>query len=751
MSERDDETIDEATASEVAPGADDATADDPATTDDASGGVAKLPPVEIDGDDGAPIAEPSFPGPLSLHLASARGAFYMKDAAGTERLWLLALDTYAATRLAVAGLGADFTLVDDPAGPQWAPDGTRLAVTVRPIAGGPTHVRLLDPETGASARLVAHEAADSWPRWSPNGDMIAFVAERDGQSAIALAFPGEGLSPAIQVTKPGAGQSDREPTWDVEPSRVRLAFLRHHPEKGTDAAGDHIWIVYPATGEEKTISKRILARHSLRWGPTRPLVMHIAKDTDWENVAVINADNQASWTITSEAGDKADPQWAPDGNRVLFSRRKGGVQNVCDRATSAAASEVLDTADGVASSPRWLPMADADRPVLFVHRSASGAVSFVRKDNNKGTAATTTVAAPGSANHGRSLIVPSVLEMTIAGLKSGGLFYRRAEGSGPAPTVILLGARPDQGPSAAFDAAAQALAATGAAVFCPVLPGAAGFGKKVANGRKERVGFESEVEDLLDVIAALAPNAGVDERRIAVVGEGYGGTLALLLAGSRPDAIQAVAAIDPIVDWDEALDSGDRAFRAWVLDTYGLPLADAETYTLRNPLTFAGVVAAPLLLVGKSPDDVHLGQLAGGLDDLGKGYWLEFSAAESRWEAWARVGRFLVAAFRGQLDPAAARRSPATAAPAPVNAAGVLTFEIPAESAAPVPAPAPAAAPDAPADIPAEAEAQPAAVAEPTPGVAAEPEAPAPATEPAPAPAPVKPAAVNPVVRPDDL
>ena len=737
MSERDDETLDESAPTEVAAGAEEVT-DAPATPEadaiaDSDGSVAKLPPVDLDRDDGAPISEPAIPGVLSLHLPSSRAAFYMKDGDGTEQVWLLGLDTYAATRLDVAGLGADFTLVDDPAGPQWAPDGTRLAITACPIGGGPTHLRLLDPETGASARLVSHAAADSWPRWSPNGDMIAFVAERDGQSAIALAFPGEGLSPAIQVSKPAAGQSDREPTWDVEPTRVRLAFLRHHPEKGTDPAGDHIWLVYPATGEEKTISKRILARHSLRWGPTRPLVMHIAKDTDWENVAVINADNQASWTITSEAGDKADPQWAPDGNRVLFSRRKGGVQNVCDRATSAAASEVLDPGDGVAYSPRWLPMADADRPVLFVHRSASGAVSFVRKDNNKGTAATTTVAAPGSASHGRSLVVPAVLEMTIAGLKSGGLFYRRAEGSGPAPTVILLGARPDQGPSAAFDAAAQALAATGAAVFCPVLPGAAGFGKKVANGRKERVGFESEVEDLLDVIAALAPNAGVDEHRIAVVGEGYGGTLALLLAGSRPDAIQAVAAIDPIVDWDEALDSGDRAFRAWVLDTYGLPLADAETYTLRNPLTFAGVVAAPLLLVGKSPDDVHLGQLATGLDDLGKGYWLEFSAAESRWEAWSRIGRFLVAAFRGQLDPAAARRSPATAAPAPVNAAGVLTFDIPAESAAPAPAPVPetAAELEAPADIPA---------------VLA---APAPAADPAPA--PVKPAAVNPVVRPDDL
>ncbi len=57
-------------------------------------------------------------------------------------------------------------------------------------------------------------------------------------------------------------------------------------------------------------------------------MLHVAQEADWDHIAVVNADDQASWTISSETGDKSDPQWADDGNRVLFLRNKGGIVNV---------------------------------------------------------------------------------------------------------------------------------------------------------------------------------------------------------------------------------------------------------------------------------------------------------------------------------------------------------------------------------------------------------------------------------------
>ena len=107
------------------------------------------------------------------------------------------------------------------------------------------------------------------------------------------------------------------------------------------------------------------------------------------------------------------------------------------------------------------------------------------------------------------------------------------------------------------------MAATGLAVYQPILPGMYGNGRKISGARKDRADFESEVDDLLLVIDLLRENNGVDGSRIAIVGEGYGGALALVLAGSRPGTVQGVVAIDPIVDWDIALDDATGAERLY--------------------------------------------------------------------------------------------------------------------------------------------------------------------------------------------
>ena len=607
-----------------------------------------LPPAEPEPDARAPLDDQLIPGEVSLDPTGKRAAFLQRDSNGLPWLWTLDLETGAMMPVSLERQEDAYTFVEEAGGPQWSPDGEFLALTARFEGSERTHIRVVDVSSGVSAVIVRHPGSDSWPRWSPDGEWIAFVSERDGQQVIAVASA-QGDGPATQLTMPPMGQRDREPTWDVKGGR--LAFLRTQPPTDTSVAGDHIWTVDLAGGVEKQLTKKVLGRHSLRWGPSRPLVLHIAQDADWDNIAVVNADNQAAWTISSEQGDKSDPQWSSDGNRVLFLRSKFGIVNCCDRATSAASSEVLDPGNGRAWSPRWLP-GTTDKIAFYAFMPATGGPRFYIQGNKK-DAERTEVPAPGGWSAGdRTLIAPSSLDFTLLkNLKTSGLFYRRQEGAGPAPAVILLGDRPDRGPDAGYRAAAQALAAAGLAVYAPILPGASGAGRKVANGRKERTDVESEVDDLLDVITLLQENNGVDGSRIAVVGEGYGGALALVLAGSRPDAVQAAVAIDPIVDWDVALDQSEGDVHRWYLENYGLPLANAGRYALRAPSTFAGVIEAPVLLIDRTPDEIHLPLLRSIFEALDRTYWSETARDEPAWAVYARAATFIANAFRGTLEP----------------------------------------------------------------------------------------------------
>ena len=625
-------------------------------------------PIEPEPDPRTPLDDPLMPGSVSINAAGTHAAFIQQDSSGMPWLWQLDLEMGDYAPIPLTTLSDSFTLVEEaPDGPQWSPDGQFLAVTARSTGSDQTHIRVVDVATGESAPLVRHNASDFWPRWSPDGEWIAFVSVRDGRQVIAVASS-EGGGPATQLTLPDRGQIDREPTWDVKGGR--LAFLRSQPAVDTNPAGDHIWSVELAGGEQKQLTKKVLGRHSLRWGPTRPLILHVVKESDWEHIAVVNADNQASWTISSEQGDKSDPQWSSDGNRVVFLRSKGGLVSCCDRATSAASSEALESEPGRAWSPRWLPSPAENRLAFYLFSPATGGPRAVIQQNKK-DAERRELPVPGGWDPGeRKLVSPQTVELTLAEKKASGLLYRKPEGSGPAPAVILLGARPDESDDAGYNAKAQALAAAGFAVFTPVLPGARGAGRKLADARAERADSESEVEDLLDIIATVEENDGVLKDRVAVVGEGYGGALALVLAGSRPDAVQGVVAIDPIVDWDITLDQCDSAMRDWFMANYGLPLANAGRYALRSPATFAGVIDAPMLLIERTPDQVHIPLLESVLSELGRVFWSESAVGESTWAVYARAATFLAKAFRGTLEP------PVVAAPEALAEAEPVTPEV---------------------------------------------------------------------------
>lgn len=612
--------------------------------------VTEQPPVPVEPapDEGAPLDDALIPGAVSIDPTGKRAAFLQRDANGKPWLWLLEFENGSTIPVALERGGESYIFIEEIAGPQWSPDGAFLALTAQFSGSDSTHIRVVDIASGVSAPIVRHPGSDFWPRWSPDGQWIAFVSVRDGKQVVSVASA-DGDGPATQLTLPSTGQSDREPTWDVKGGR--LAFLRAQPATDSTGAGEHIWTVELATGLEKQLTKKVIGRHSLRWGPTRPLILHVAQETDWDHIAVVNADNQASWTISSETGDKSDPQWADDGNRVLFLRAKGGVINVCDRATSAASSEILDPGPGRAWSPRWMPGSTADnRQVFYAFLPATGGPRFYTQQNKK-DAERTEFSAPAAWSTGeRELVIPTTVDFTLLkNQKTSGLLYRRPENTGPAPVVILLGDRPDVGPNAGLDARAQAIAATGFAVFVPTIPGASGAGRKIANARKERSDTESEVDDLLEVIAAIEKNDAVLAGQAAIVGEGYGGALALVLAGSRPGAVRAVAAIDPIVDWDLTLDEVEGPVRAWLFENYGLPLANAGRYALRSPSTFAGVIDAPMLLVEHIKDQIHVPLLRSLLDGLDRPYWYESAIGDSVWAAYARAATFLANAFSDSL------------------------------------------------------------------------------------------------------
>ncbi len=575
-------------------------------------------------------SDPLLPGAGNPSPDGTQLAYLLTDASGSTRLWITALDGGSASSIELP-----FRPVFDPEGPQWSPDGTSIALAGSAPSEIGTAIWLAPVDGGECVLLADHAASDEQPRWSPDGSLLAFASKRHGRSAICVATP-DGYGPVVQLTAGPIGQDDRNPCW--EPNSQRIAFTRHMVDG--DNEGEQIWTVSILTGEQKQATKKLAHRSQLQWCPGKSQIAFITDEAEWLNVGVVNPDNSAGWNLASEAGDKSSPRYSPDGNRIMYTRQVRGEVRLVERPTSGATADPLDPGAGVAASPRWLP----DKRVVYAFSSAKDAPSFVVQDAKK-EADRLFIPIAGGWEAQDWFVAPDHTDYEIAGgLKAGALVYR-TKSEDKQPAVILLGATPQNGHTFGYDSTVQALVQHGFTVIVATLPGTPGYGKKIVNAFKDRAGTEAEISDLVDLANWTRGLDYVDRSRVYLAGEGYGGALALLLPGARPGAVDAVAVIDPVTDWDDELDQSDDEFAHWYLTYLGLPSANRGKSALRTPTTFAGVLDLPVLLVGSSRASlgraVQLERFAAALDELGVPYVRETSENESTWQTAERVATFL--------------------------------------------------------------------------------------------------------------
>ncbi len=185
--------------------------------------------------------------------------------------------------------------------PVFSPDGRRLALTLS-LVDGNFDIYTLDLGTQVLRRLTDHQAIDSEPAWSADGETIYFMSDRAGAPQI-YRVPSDGSSRSAQrVTF--EGNYNARPR--VSPDGNVLAVVHRNAQGGFRIAT----VDLRRNGLTTVLSNGQLDE-SPSFAPNGAVLIYATRDRGRGVLATVTSDGRIQQQIDSGTGDVREPVWGP--------------------------------------------------------------------------------------------------------------------------------------------------------------------------------------------------------------------------------------------------------------------------------------------------------------------------------------------------------------------------------------------------------------------------------------------------------
>ncbi len=197
--------------------------------------------------------------------------------------------------------------------PDFAPDG-RLVVSM--VTDDVGRLVVMNADGTEQGTVYEGEAIFHHADWSPDGSLIAFTAEVEGNTEI-LVVPAEGGA-AIQLTNDEA--VDWGPAWS--PDGTQIIFT-------SDRDGDlDLYLMPSSGGDPSQLTDADGSEAGASWSPDGEWIAFDTDEAGSQDIALIHPDGSGWTRLTFDGASDLAPAWSPDGARISFASDRTGESDL---------------------------------------------------------------------------------------------------------------------------------------------------------------------------------------------------------------------------------------------------------------------------------------------------------------------------------------------------------------------------------------------------------------------------------------